>query len=149
MAKNNRGLLPRQRKFAELYAKLGNATQAYIQAGYKGRGHSAEANAEEILRNTDVAAYLAEVNARLSSSRIASAQEIQEFWTACARGELTETVATQAGLEDLPPRLKDRLKASELLGKAKGLFLERVDVTGDMVIRVTLTGSGDNAIDED
>jgi hypothetical protein len=47
-------LNPRQLRFIELYLATGNATKAYIDAGYKGRGRSAENAASVLLGNVGV-----------------------------------------------------------------------------------------------
>ena len=51
-------LTPRQALFIEEYLKDLNATAAYIRAGYRGRGNSAEANAARLIRNDKVAAAI-------------------------------------------------------------------------------------------
>lgn len=56
----NRPLNPRQLKFVERYLATGNATQSYIDAGYKAKGHSAETSASELLRKPEVSAAVAE-----------------------------------------------------------------------------------------
>lgn len=52
------GLTPKQKKFVEKYHEMGNATRAYIAAGYIARGNGAEANAARTLRNDKVLGYL-------------------------------------------------------------------------------------------
>lgn len=51
-------LTPRQARFVEEYLKDLNATAAYIRAGYRARGNSAEANAARLIRNDKVAAAI-------------------------------------------------------------------------------------------
>lgn len=53
-------LSPKQLKFVELYLGGSTAKQAYIDAGYKGRGRSAEAGATQLLRNNGVARLIEE-----------------------------------------------------------------------------------------
>lgn len=50
----SRPLNPRQLRFIERYLATGNATQSYIDAGYKSIGHAAEASAASLLRNPEV-----------------------------------------------------------------------------------------------
>jgi len=109
----------RQRKFAELYAASGNATQSAIGAGYS--PNSAGTNADKLLKNTNLREYLAQLSRTTQSSRIATRDERQQFWTSVLRGE-----AHQGEV----PRFADRLKASELLGKAQADFVDRHEVTG-------------------
>ena len=49
----------KQRKFADNYIKNGNATEAYVNAGYKVRSNkTARANASRLLTNANVKAYI-------------------------------------------------------------------------------------------
>lgn len=54
----------------------------------------------------------------ITSARIATSRERQEFWTAVMRGD--------PGYE---AEMKDRIKASELLGKTQGDFANDASVT--------------------
>ena len=47
--------------------------------------------------------------------------ELREWWTRVLRGDELDG--------ENAPAMKDRLKASDLLGKSQGAFLERVDLT--------------------
>ena len=58
----------RQRKFVEAYLACSIGSQAYIEAGYKARGNSAEAAAVQLLRNIKVQAALTERRAQLASA---------------------------------------------------------------------------------
>jgi phage terminase small subunit len=59
--RDEHGLLKQQRDFADNYVNDPgrNATAAYIAAGYKARGNSAEVNAHNLLRRPKLAAYVA------------------------------------------------------------------------------------------
>lgn len=100
-------LNPRQRKFAELYD--GNATEAAIKAGYSPK--TAAYQAARLLKNVNIQAIIQGREKNESKKRIATRQRRQEFWT--------ET------MENGGAEMRDRLKASELLGKSEGDFLER------------------------
>lgn len=52
-------LSPKQQCFVDEYLIDLNATQAYLRAGYAGRGNVAEASANRLLRNVKVAAAIA------------------------------------------------------------------------------------------
>ncbi|MCU0807949.1 MAG: terminase small subunit [Candidatus Contendobacter sp.] len=104
-------LPPKQQAFVEHYAACGNATEAALKAGYSER--YAGTNTRKLLNNTKIKTAITELNSQVSNSRIANAKERQEFWTAVMRGDV--------GYE---ADMKDRLKASELLGKAKGDFID-------------------------
>jgi phage terminase small subunit len=59
-------LLLQQERFCQEYMVDGNATAAYIRAGYKGRGATASVNSSRMLRNAKIAARLQELNAAKS-----------------------------------------------------------------------------------
>lgn len=113
----------RQRKFAELYAATGNASKAAIGAGYSPK--SAPTNADKLLKNRNVQAYIRQLSQTAKSGRIATAEERQAFWTDVMYGRIQDD-------EGRAPRISDRLKASELLGKAQADFVDRVEHSGDL-----------------
>lgn len=113
------GLTPNQKKFADEYIKTGNAKQSYINAGYKARGNRAEAAASRLLRNVKVRDYIRQRNKELDKDTIADMTEVKEFWTNVLRNKAADP--------------KDRLKASELIAKTNGAFLERVEHSGSIV----------------
>jgi hypothetical protein len=65
----------------------------------------------------------------MSDERIATATERQRFWTAIMRGQMPEVESLQ-------------IKASEILARAQGDFIQKVEVTNDLA---TLT---DDELDE-
>ena len=103
-------LTAKQRAFVEFYA--GNATEAAIKAGYS--KDTARSIGQENLTKPDIIAAIKERETKRLVPDIATREERFKFWTRAMRDE------------DTP--MKERLKASELLGKAEGDFLERVEV---------------------
>lgn len=111
---------------------MGNATEAYIKAGYNEKG--SRANSARLIANDSVKAYIDERMEELKSKKVADQQEILELLTAIARGETTS--ATLRGIgegaqtidEDMPPTTAERIKAAELLGKRYRMWTEKVDV---------------------
>ena len=91
----------------------GNAEQAAIKAGYSER--YARGNAYKLLKRSDVQAYVAylrylqETNPASPELHIATINEVQSFWTRV--------------MENGDLRMADRLRASELLAKAQGQFM--------------------------
>lgn len=67
-------LTAKQRKFADEYIKTGNATQSAIKAGYSEK--YANTNANKLLQNTTIKAYIKLHLNSLSSAKIADAQEV-------------------------------------------------------------------------
>lgn len=109
-----RALLPKQKAFVEHYAACGNATEAARMAGYRTPNQQGAEN----LVKPGIQAALKAIADKVSSKRIADATERQEFWTAVMRGD--------KGHES---EMKDRLKASELLGKVQQDFVDKLEVT--------------------
>jgi phage terminase small subunit len=100
------------------YAANPNATQAAIQAGYS--KHTARIVGSQNLTKPIIQARLAELTAHARSTAIATALERQRFWTATMHDPETD--------------MQHRLKASELLGRAQGDFIERM--SGDIRVRI-------------
>jgi len=127
-------LTPKQQAFADYYIELGNATEAYIKAGYNEKG--SRANSARLIANDSVKAYIDERMEELKSKKVADQQEILELLTAIARGETTS--ATLRGIgegaqtidEDMPPTTTERIKAAELLGKRYRMWIDKVETDG-------------------
>ena len=109
----------RKRAFCEAYLISGNATDAAREAGYSPR--SARSIGQRLLTFDDVREYLERRNQEISAVNTAQMEEVRQFWTATMRDE------------NMKPA--DRLKASELLAKTYGAFLERVGVDADVKMR--------------
>lgn len=60
--------------------------------------------------------------------------ERQEFWSNVARGNEKQDAVIGKGedavIAKVPPAMKDRLKAAELLAKSEGDFIERREISG-------------------
>ena len=106
-------LTEKQKKFADYYIELGNATQAAINAGYAKR--SAQQMGAENLSKHVIKSYIDERLEQIASERIMSAQEAVELLSSIARAEITEqvVVTTMEGAEvvDKPPDVKTRIIA--------------------------------------
>lgn len=109
----------RQRAFCEAYLLSGNAAEAAREAGYSPR--SARSIGQRLLTFDDVREYLEQRNREISAANTAQMEEVRQFWTATMRDTAAKTL--------------DRLKASELLAKAYGAFLDRVETHGDFTLR--------------
>ena len=139
-------LTVKQKAFADYYIELGNATEAYIRAGYKARERKvAEVEGCKLLKNPKIDNYIKEKMKEIESNRIAKAEEVLAFLSASLRGEvLEEVVSTKSdgsgGIEPVILRkqlsAKDRIKAAELLGKRYALFTEKVDLEGNVGVTI-------------
>lgn len=67
-------------KFAQGVMKGDNATQAYIAAGYKARGHSAEQASSRLLKNVEVRKFLeteqAKINEKLQDEIVVNKRKV-------------------------------------------------------------------------
>lgn len=136
----------KQQTFADYYIELGNATEAYIKAGYKAsKREVAEANARKLLGNDSVKKYIKEKMQEIGSSRIAKAEEVLVYLTKGMRQELEEEVVVMVSTGDFmnEPQIikkkisiKDSNKCAELLGKRYALFTEKVDVEGNVGVTI-------------
>jgi phage terminase small subunit len=130
-------LTEKQRRFVEAYmgAAAGNATEAARLAGYSGGPVTLASVGKENLRKPPV---LKAINERRSSRPdIATREERQRFWSDVMRG------AEEA-------EMKDRLKASELLGKTqldfKEVHVHEGSVAVEVTAKVDLSGVSDEAL---
>lgn len=80
----------RQKRFAEEFIKLGNATKAAIEAGYSEK--YAGANADKLLKNTKIKAYIDEQLSELRKKNIMDAEEALSILSDIARGKRDEEV---------------------------------------------------------
>ena len=103
----------KQQKFAEYYAASGKGSESVRKAGYAHK--NADIEASRLLANPSVFDYLSSLTHAQTDNRIASAIERQEFWTAIMRSNEF--------------KIEARLKASEILAKAQGDFVHKLEVS--------------------
>ena len=105
-------LTARQKRFIGAFE--GNATEAARLAGYSPK--TADKIASQLMDKPEIITAIRERENARSSAEIMTREQRQIFWTAIARDPEQPT--------------KDRLRASELLAKSEGDFIERREVTG-------------------
>lgn len=134
MANTSPKLTEKQRRFVDAYMgeAAGNGTEAARIAGYKGNDVTLASVSAENLRKPQIAVAIKE---RVDSDpKIATRKDRQEFWTRVMTGQEPDA------------QMKDRLKASELLGKSHADFIDRHEHKheGDMtqVVRYEYPGNG-------
>ena len=103
-------LTERQRRFADLYLKLGNACQAAEEAGFK------RSYAQAAKKQPAVQAYMEARLEEIKKRDVASADEVLSYLTAVMRGDIEG--------ERPEKNSSPRMKAAELLGKRLGLFAD-------------------------
>ena len=100
----------RQELFIQEYLNSLNATQSAIRAGYSPK--TAYSIGQRLLKNVEVLRAINTAMNERKNTLIATREQRQEFWTAV--------------MNDCDTAMKDRLKASELLGKSEGDFTDKV-----------------------
>lgn len=113
-------------------------TEAYKLAGWKAKNDNvANASSQAVLRRPRVSAYLSAERSKVRSKAVADREEQEEFLTKVLRAEVTDTALTKEGPVSVPPALRDRLKATEALGKRQGHYAPEVhEVNGTFGLRV-------------
>ena len=145
----------KQKIFADEYLVDLNATRAYKVAYPNVKNDAvAAAAAARLLRNVKVKNYIAEQMEKIHNEKTADAQEVIEYLTSVLRGESTAQEIVVEGTGDgcskartmeKSPSEKERLKASELLGKRYALFTDKVETDVDMDLNITIDyGDNDN-----
>ena len=121
----------KQKAFADYYIESLNATESYVKA-YECSYNTARTNGARLLANANIKGYIDEVMSAKDESRIASQDEILQILTDIARGVTEEEVVQFSQLgEELrttrKPTIKDRMKASELLGKRYRIWTDKIE----------------------
>ena len=106
-------LNPKQQKFIERFLATGNATQSYIDAGYKARGNAAETNAARLLRNAQVQKAL-----NAASAKGAERAAVTAAW-------VMKNMKREATYRGRGASHMARVRATELLGRAFNLFPDK------------------------
>lgn len=107
-------ITPLQEKWIEEYIKCDNLTEATINAGYKTKNPRAIGYQNSVRFKPILDKRRLEISKEIKSNSIAELEDIFEFWTKVFRDE--------------SEYMKNRIKASELLVKAKGGFIKKVEV---------------------
>lgn len=121
----------KQKAFANYYIESLNATESYAKV-YECSYNTARTNGARLLANANIKKYIDEIMSAKDESRIASQDEILQILTDIARGVTEEEVVQFSQLgEELrttrKPTIKDRMKASELLGKRYRMWVDKVE----------------------
>lgn len=123
----------KQKRFADYYIENPNATEAAKKAGYSEK--TAEVQGSRLLTNVKVKDYVKERLESKDKERIASQNEVLEFFTQVMRGEVPD----QLGLET---PVKERNKAAEMLGRRYKIFDDN-----NLNIKVVMFGGEDKLED--
>ena len=129
---------PKWEAFCLHYAKTGNASEAYREAGYSTtNARSIYSNCTRLLKNDDIKARIQEILEEMASAKIADIREIHEYLTSVLRGETTDDVVVTEGCGDgvsqatiVQVRTNNvaRIKAATELAKMKGAYDNKVQM---------------------
>lgn len=162
-------LTAKQQRFCDEYLIDLNATQAAIRAGYSKR--SARQIADLNMSKHDIREYIDNRLAEKEKALIADQNEVLKYLTATMRREKKECIVVTTSEErsmyapddngtmrkqtvkketpqivEIPARLSDANKAAELLGKAYGLYTEKVEADVDMDLNINIDYGDDDDI---
>jgi phage terminase small subunit len=120
----------KQKAFADYYIESLNAYESAKRAGYSEA--YAKSQSYKLLENVGIKNYIDERMESKDNYRIASQDEILQILTDIARGITEEEVVQFSQLgEELrttrKPTIKDRMRASELLGKRYRMWIDKVE----------------------
>lgn len=129
---------PKWEAFCLHYAKTGNASEAYRQAGYKtDNARSIYSNCNRLLKNDDIKGRIKEILEEMASEKIAGIREIHEYLTSVIRDETTEDVVVTEGCGDGVSEAKVvqirtsnamRIKAATELAKMQGAYDNKANI---------------------
>jgi len=120
----------KQQRFVDYYD--GNASQAAEKAGYS----NPNVQGSRLLSNVSIQRSLKTREKRKRKGHIWTREERQRFWTRVASGEESQPSITGTDTEgnsivvDIPPKMTDRLKASELLARSEADFVDKLALGG-------------------
>nr|DAG81817.1 MAG TPA: Terminase small subunit [Caudoviricetes sp.] len=123
-------LTEKQKKFADFYIELGNATQAAIKAGYSKR--TARSQGQRLLTNVDIKNYIQKRLKELEKSRLMTIEEALLLSKSIANGEpqtfiyreldpKTDEVLVEEK-KQYSPKIEERQKSIEHILKVNGAF---------------------------
>lgn len=161
----------KQMRFCDEYLIDLNATQAAIRAGYSEK--TATVIGSENLTKPYIREYIDKRLAEKEEALVAKQDEVMKYLTAVMRREEKENVVVTLSKEvtkyvpdekgtmrkqtikeeipkiiEIPSRLSDSNKAAELLGKAYGIYSERVSQDIDMELNVTVNYGDEPIVEE-
>ncbi|MFB2204975.1 terminase small subunit [Staphylococcus aureus] len=127
----------KQRKFADEYIKVGNATKAYVSAGYsKNKAHT---NATKLLQNTTVKQYIKERVEQMQQDSLMSITEALALSASIARGEPQEAYSKKYDhLNDevekevtytITPTFEERQRSIDHILKVHGAYIDKKEIT--------------------
>lgn len=126
----------KQQRFADEYIKSGNATDAYVKAGYS--KNKANTNATKLLQNTTIKKYIKERIEQAQEESLMSITEALAISASIARGEpqqayskrydhLTDEVDRETTYT-ITPDFEERQRSIDHILKVHGAYLDRKEI---------------------
>jgi phage terminase small subunit len=115
----------RQRAFADYYIECGNAAEAARRAGYSEK--TAYAIGSENLTKPEISEYIEMRLREMSRERIASADEVMEFYTSVMRGQAKEPKGKAAYLKTRIAAAKEIMKRHAAVTDSRNDSLKKLD----------------------
>lgn len=150
-------LTAKQKRFCDEYLIDLNATQAAIRAGYSKK--TAKQIGQQNLTKVAIREYTQKRMDEKEASLIADQNEVMKYLSSVMRREMTESVVVTLNQErstyvpdengtmrkqtikeevpkivDIPAKLSDANKAADMLGRARGLFRNELNITGELPV---------------
>lgn len=126
----------KQQRFADEYIKSGNATDAYVKAGYS--KNKANTNATKLLQNTTIKKYIKERIEQVQEESLMGVTEALAISASIARGEpqqayskrydhLTNEVDRETTYT-ITPDFEERQRSIDHILKVHGAYLDRKEI---------------------
>ncbi|HHU6749849.1 TPA: terminase small subunit [Staphylococcus pseudintermedius] len=127
----------KQQRFADEYIKSGNATQAYIKAGYS--KNKANTNATKLLQNTTIKQYIKKRIEQAQEESLMGITEALALSASIARGEpqkaYTKRYDHLSGEVDkevtytITPNVEERQRSIDHILKVHGAYIDKKEIT--------------------
>jgi phage terminase small subunit len=133
---SKRKLNNKQKKFVEEYARSDHVTNAAIAAGYSKK--TAHVQGCVLLKSPKVQEYLQEITGKSRENRMMDINARMDRLLQMFTGEIEDYQIVRGEITAAPAKLRDQIKAAELLAKMRGELTEKrqVDVQGNILIQV-------------
>ena len=123
--KDEYGLTPRQRAFADYYIETGNATEAAKRAGYSEK--TAHVQGGQTLSILAVKQYIAMRTKPAADKRIADADEVLQYLSDVMRGAVKDQFGLDASLQDRTKAAQELMKRYAVADMRQASTMARLD----------------------
>ena len=140
MARDDTILTVKQRKFCERYVVDHNGTQAYMEIYNVEKRKNATLSAYKLIKKEKIRKFIDMISSFSTDVAIADKDELMKYWTAVKRGQIEEDVVIPSPTKPTVVKKKtsvaNGIRASELLAKALGVFVEKTEVSTNATVNI-------------